>query len=173
MKNSKNVLLSLLLALVMVGLNISCSDDGEENKPYVGKWESRVYPVQNPLTGEITGYQKMVFEFTNTDFTDQVYLGASADAITWVIGMMGDIENSSEGVLDVTVTGVAALRDAYTMFETEPETFAAIWGAPGSLGAMLFEDFTAEYEFKGDTLALSLPTKLSTAPTVLNLTKAK
>lgn len=156
MKKILNSLLALTLLVALFTFTSCESDDDEPNKPYVGEWESAVYPLRHPVSGDTVGWEKMVFTFTNTTFEDAIYQGQTADAVVSNLSMGGDIANPAEGELEadiniLTVQGTAIKKATQPdLFETTFNTF---------LAERLDQSFDATYTIDGETMVLTIPIK--------------
>ena len=154
MKYSMNIYFKLSATLLVLILFWTCSKDKEETKnPYYGSWQSRAYPSMS-TPGAL---ERMEFTFTNNSFEDKIYQGATADALQLAAGIRGDISYTPPATLDATIIEISIQGGPYVSKETDPTAFATTFGA--TLGVLLYEEFTATYEFSNDTLILTLPMK--------------
>lgn len=165
----KNLGIKITVALAIVAvfsINYACeSGDDEIQKPYVGSWESAVYPLDSL-------YEQMRFKFTNNTFEDEIFVGPSADIIVSAITIKGDIVENTEGILSAKITslviGGAELSEA-----TKPDEFNAIFKK--NLGHRLDKTFDAPYQINGNVMTFTIPIKNPLTggyvDTPLNLTK--
>jgi hypothetical protein len=161
-----NFFLSFTVVVFALAVLSSCKkDDEESNNPYVGKWQSRAYPLSASL------FEKMEFTFTNTTFEDKVSQGTSPTTLAQVCAIKGDVVYTEPSTLDVEINQVAVMGGAYVDKATDPTTFATYFAA--SLGARLEEEFQSTYTFSGDTMILLIPMIGQASPVPLKLTKVE
>lgn len=144
----------------------SCEEEttSDENKAYVGEWETNVYPS---VTGAM---EKMYVTLTNTTFEDVVYQGASAEAIGFATAVKGDITFVEDGKIDVDITAVKVGSESGSYVEkaSDETQFYAFFN--GGIGQIMLESFTATYEVIDESsMRLIIPVTYGTD--TLNLTK--
>ena len=154
MKNKKSVISKIIAVAILAVFVYACEKD-DEDKPYVGNWESAVYDAYS-LTGDVVK-EKMVFNFTNDAFEDQIYQGTTAEALAISAGMKGSVTNPSEGTLQAEINEISLQGGPYTDKLTDETAFYQKFNT--TLGLSLYEEFTATYSFSNDTMILSLPAK--------------
>ncbi len=155
MKKNRNFKIKFLPFLLAVLLITACEKDEEKNKDYYGGWESNAYDSYS--TQGIAIKEKMAFTFTNNTFEDEVYQGLTADALTLAVGIKGDIENPEVGKMDAEINEISIQGGPYTDKQTDPTSFYTKFD--GSIGMMLYEEFSLEYTIDVDTMILELPVK--------------
>ena len=155
MKNIKELTIRLFPYLLAVLFFTACEDDEEKNKDYFGQWESNAYDSYS--TQGVAIKEKMVFTFTNTTFEDEIYQGLTADALAIAVGIRGDIQNPEQGIMDAEINEIAIQGGAYTDKNTDSTAFYTKFN--GSIGAMLYEEFSLDYTIDVDTMLLELPVK--------------
>lgn len=145
---------------------VACSDDEKDdeqqiNEPYVGTWQSRIYPVQDPSNGDTLKWERMTFTFENTTVEDVIEQSSGKDSKTVMeAAAIRGIVDATETAMDIEVTKVSIGGASYIDKSVDTESFTNAYNL--ALGTLLDEAFTAQYEIyaDGDSLNLTLPTKL-------------
>jgi hypothetical protein len=157
MKNSFKLFIGLAFTAALVTFSTSCDKEEDEvQKPYVGTWESSIYPVRDWTTGDTTSWEKMIFTFTNTTFEDAIFAGTSSTQVSAGLTMGGDIENSTGNVLDASINKII-IGGAEISLATQAELFESTFQT--YLGSRLEKSFEGSYTINADTLVLTIPMK--------------
>ncbi|MBN1597584.1 MAG: hypothetical protein JW894_04780 [Bacteroidales bacterium] len=147
----KKLLLTGLGFITLILVFSTCKKDdenGEEQPPYVGTWETAVFGEAPP--------QQIVFTFTPSAFTAEVFF-VIASNLSEFMGIKGDIDEIDEQTLDVSLTDLGlwdvGLNNYNWQNRTDnPTEFSSIHET--YLSGSIPLDFEATYEVEGDDLTL-------------------
>jgi hypothetical protein len=149
----------ILLVFCLTG----CEESGNPKKPYYGTWESTVYPVRDFTNGDTVGWEKMVFQFTNTSFKDDIYQGATSNSTSLALQMAGSMNNSTDNILQAEINEIT-YQGATVKKESDSVLFESMFMV--TLGSRLNETFEATYKISQDTLIFTIPVKIPSGGTI-------
>jgi len=174
----KKINLFFLAGMLFATLFIACEEEEdkdnivvEEDKAYVGVWESAVYPSIS-LSGD-TIVEKQKFTFTNTTVVDIISQGMSPDTLLTALGIKGSVDAFTDDSLAFEINEISVQGGPYVSKESDEESFNTTFSS--TAGTFLYEEFKAKYIINDDKMQLILPIIFMGNPVTdtLHLTKVE
>jgi hypothetical protein len=168
----KQMLFALMITLLAI-MVISCEDENDDatepDKPYVGVWQSGVYPSIS-LNGD-TIVEQQKFTFTNTEVTDIIKQGPTSDSLATALGIKGSVDNFTDDSLALEIIQISVQGGPYVSKNVDEESFNTTFES--TAGTFLYESFKARYIINDDQMQLILPVLFqgNEITDTLNLTK--